>query len=88
MHHKKRKEIETMLQAPFFEDLRHNFFFSITEKKTQGISLNNCSNVGPLVQESEHAGMDHVQGSVGVAFFDNAGDIDFTGTCEGAKRVC
>jgi hypothetical protein len=29
--------------------------------------------------------MDDIQGTVGVSFFNNAGDIDFTCTCEGGR---
>jgi hypothetical protein len=39
-----------------------------------------------LVQKGEHAGMDDIQGSVGISFFNDARDIDFTGTCEGEKK--
>jgi hypothetical protein len=28
-----------------------------------------------------------IQGAVGISFFNDAGDIDFTGTCEGGKRT-
>lgn len=45
------------------------------------------ANVGRLVQEGEHARMDDIQGTVGVSFFNDAGDIDFTCTCEGERKI-
>lgn len=39
--------------------------------------------LGPLIQKGEHAGVDDIESAVGIALFDDAGDVDFTGTCEG-----
>lgn len=36
-----------------------------------------------LVQEGEHAGVDDIESAVGIALFDDAGDVDFTCTCRG-----
>lgn len=38
--------------------------------------------LGPLIQKGEHAGVDDVESAVGIALFNDAGDVDFTGTCE------
>lgn len=37
--------------------------------------------LGPLIQEGEHAGVDDVESAVGIALFNDAGDVDFTCTC-------
>lgn len=61
-----------------------------TEIKTGpwDISNDNDSDVhegSHLVQKGEHAGVDDVERTVGVALFDNAGDVDFACTCRGSR---
>ena len=65
---------------------KRNWWASIDDREMLGTFVclyansNNAMLYAKSIEESEKVGVDHVESSVGLGLFDNARDVDLTGT--------